>query len=83
MLVALHVLYAALGFIDPPEQEDTEASHFAHQSWSISPSHQVGFSSSFKDAYASSRGHLRPLCSALYCLPNPSLASAGPRWRQS
>ena len=52
MLVALHVLYAALGFIDPPEQEDTEASHFAHQSWSMFPSHQVGFSSLFKGADA-------------------------------
>ena len=44
MLVALHALYAALGFIDPPEQEGSEASHFAHQSWSISSNNQVSFS---------------------------------------
>jgi hypothetical protein len=32
MLVALHVLYVALGFLEPPQSDDSEP-HFAHHSW--------------------------------------------------
>lgn len=32
MLVALHMLYAALGFLEPPQGDDLEP-HFAHHSW--------------------------------------------------
>jgi len=44
MLVALHVLYAALGFLEPPQGDDTDPHpHFAHHSWfaSVFSLHQV------------------------------------------
>lgn len=33
MLVALHLLYAAIGFLDAPSRSSSTASHFAQQSW--------------------------------------------------
>ena len=33
MLVAMHLLYAAIGFLDFPNINGTSTSHFAEQSW--------------------------------------------------
>ena len=33
-MVALHLLYAAVGFLDSPSKKGSSAYHFAQQSWS-------------------------------------------------
>lgn len=33
MLVALHILYVAVGFFNPPAADETDHSHFTVRSW--------------------------------------------------
>ena len=41
MLVALHLLYAAIGLLDAPSRSSSTASHFAQQSWVQTLRHKV------------------------------------------
>ena len=43
MLAALHVMYAALGFLEPYDLDDADYSHFTVRSWigSIFPAPEV------------------------------------------